>query len=58
MTSARMLTPNRMKAAAARPSAIQKTTRKASGPISAASGVPRISTTVSASPIVPAKIGV
>jgi hypothetical protein len=47
-----------MKAAAAVPSATQKTTRKANGEISAASGVPRIRTTVSASPIVPAKIGV
>ena len=33
-----------MKEAAASPSAIQKTMRKASGPISAASGVPRIRT--------------
>ena len=33
MTSARMLTPNLMKEAAARPSAIQNTTRKANGPM-------------------------
>ena len=38
--------------------AIQKTMRKASGPIRAASGVPRMSTMVSARPMVPAKIGV
>jgi hypothetical protein len=42
----------------AMPIAIQNTKRKASGPMSAATGMPRISTTTSARPIVPAKIGV
>src|SRR5688572_5056278 len=54
-TSTNMSTPYFMKEAAARPSAIQNTMRKANGPMSAASGVPRMSTMVSARPIVPAK---
>ncbi|MNL27435.1 hypothetical protein D3C87_1490270 [compost metagenome] len=58
MTSISRLTPKRMKAADARPSAIQKTKRKARGPMAAASGVPRMSTTTRARPMVPAKIGV
>ena len=58
MTSARTLTPKRRNAAAPSPTAIQNATRNAIGPIIAAIGKPRISTTVSASPIVPAKIGV
>ena len=57
-TSASTPTPNFRNAAAPSPSATQNTSRNARGPISAASGIPRISTMVSDSPMVPAKIGV
>ncbi len=58
ITTARTLTPYSRKLAAAIPSAIQNTTRNAIGPICAAIGIPRMSTMVNASPMVPAKIGV